>query len=442
MPTYRIVTFGCKLNQADGTLIEGRLRQLGLRRLEEADRSAAADLVILNSCTVTSGADAAARQAARRLRRENPHGLLIATGCYAQRDPEALRGPGGADHVVGLRDQGTGLTAIVAERFGLEIDPGRRELGPFGATDACDPPPLAAERTRAFLKIQDGCDLRCSYCIIPAVRGASVSLPPGELLRRIDLLIEAGLREIVLTGVNSGDYGRDLDPPLPLARLLDLALERPGLGRLRLNSLEPRTVTPELVDRLAAGAPRLARHLQIPLQSGSDPILKRMRRPYRIADYARVVETLDRRIPGIGLGADLIVGFPGETNEEFEATFRYVASSPLRYLHVFSYSPRPGTAALSLPDAVPAQTVKERSGRLRALGEELALRFRRSLLGRAVPVLTLREIRGGGRLRALSDNFIDLDLDLGGLNAADWVNRLVMARVTAVTPTGTLAVLA
>ncbi len=444
MPTYRIVTFGCKLNQADAALIEDRLRRLGLRRLQEGSdaEAAGADLVIVNSCTVTADADAAARQAARRLRRENPNSLLIATGCYAEREPEALRGPGGADHVVGLRDQGGRLTAIVAARFGLALDPDRLELSPFGASGACDPPLLPAERTRAFLKIQDGCGLRCSYCVIPKVRGPSVSLPPEQLLPRIDRLIEAGVREIVLTGVNTGDYGRDLDPPVSLAQLLSRAVDRPGLGRLRLNSLEPKTVSAGLIDRLAARPDRIARHLQIPLQSGSDTVLQRMRRPYRIADYARLVETLDRRIPGIGLGADVIVGFPGETEEEFEATCRFVAASPLRYLHVFSYSPRPGTVAASSPGRVSAPLIKERSARLRALGLELALRFRRSLLGRALPILTLREIRPGGRLRALSDNFVDLDLDLDGRPALDWVNRLLTARITAVSQTSTLAVLA
>src|SRR5207245_579226 len=246
----------------------------------------------------------------------------------------------------------------------------------------------------------------------------------------------------VVTSVSAGDSGKDLEPPTRLHDLLERALRLPGLGRLRLNSLEPRTVTEEVTARLASGSERLCRHLQIPLQSASDAVLSRMRRPYRAADYARIVEALRRAIPAIGLGADVIVGFPGETGEEFEETRRFIASSPLNYLHVFSYSPRPGTAAAARADQVPPPVIKERSARLRALGRDLSLRFRRSFIGRDLPVLTLRAIRPDGRLRALSDNFIDLGLDPAGRAPGALMNAIVTARVTAATDDDTLAAVA
>jgi len=457
VPTYRIVTLGCKLNQADSSALEARLRALGLSRAADeptagdlagdpAPAGGPADLVVLNTCTVTGNADREARQIARRLRRANPRATLIVTGCYAERDGTALASLPGVDHVVGMRDQAGRLEALARAAFAIEAHGGSApsfvgeaglDLGRFGATTACDP--AAGDRTRAYLKVQDGCDLRCTYCVIPSVRGASRSLPPDEVLRRIEALSEAGYREIVFTGVNTGDYGKDLAPSLRLHDLLERALRLPGLGRLRLNSLEPRTITQETIDLLAAGGGRLARHLQVPLQSGCDAVLQRMRRNYRTADYARVAGRLRAAIPDLGLGADVIVGFPGETDAEFETTCRFIEASPLDYLHVFSYSARPGTPAAALPDAVPPPVVRERSARLRTLARALSLRFRRSFVGRDLSVLVLREVRPDGWLRALSDNYIDVVLDAGGRPAGDLFNRMVAVRVTEATDANTLA---
>lgn len=433
MPTYRIVTLGCKLNQADSSALETRLRALGFDRA-----SGDADLVILNTCTVTARADREARQIARRLRGDHPGAVLIATGCYAERDPAGLRSIAGVDHVVPLREQVETVPALAARAFGLaDASSSPLDLGPFGATTGCDPGPGPGDRTRALLKVQDGCNLRCSYCIIPSVRGGSRSLQPAAVLDRIARLTEAGYREIVFTGVNTGDYGRDLEPSTSLDLLLAQAIGVEGLGRLRLNSLEPRTVTAKLVSLLAEAGGRLAPHLQVPLQSGSDAVLLRMRRPYRTADYARVAETLRLRIPDMALGADVIVGFPGETDGEFDSTCRFIESSPLNYLHVFSYSARPGTPAAALPAPVPPEAIKERSARLRRLAVDLSLRFRRSFAGRTRAALTLNEVRPDGRLRALTDNFIDLGCDLEGRDPARWMNRLVRVRIDAADESGT-----
>lgn len=444
MPTYRIVTLGCKLNQADSSALEAGLRALGLSRAAQGDggRERGADLVILNTCTVTSGADREARQLARRLRRANPGAMLIATGCYAERQGGDLAALPEVDHVVGMRDQAERIAELAARAFDLPLQRDGRTTGRFGETAACDPRDPAVERTRAYLKIQDGCDLRCAYCIIPSVRGGSRSLDPDEVLRRIARLSDAGYREIVFTGVNTGDYGGDLPSPLRLHDLLRRALALPGLGRLRLNSLEPRTVTPEIVGLMAGSDGRLARHIQIPLQSGCDAVLARMRRNYRTSDYARVVETLRAAAPSIGLGADLIAGFPGESEREFETTCRFLERSPLNYLHVFSYSPRPGTPAAAFPDRVPPRLVRERSARLRAIGRTLSHRFRASFVGRTLPILTLRAVRPDGRLRALTDNFIDLGVDLERSHAGPLINRLLSATITGVSPDDTTARLA
>ncbi len=440
MATFRIVTLGCKLNQADSSALEARLVLLGLRRAPSG--STPADLVVLNTCTVTGNADREARQITRRLRRANPQAVLIATGCYAERDAGALRRLPQVDDVVGMRDQAARVAAVAADALGLVAPAVPNDLGPFGATRACDSPADPEGRTRAYLKIQDGCDLRCSYCIIPSVRGDSRSLIPDHVLRRLAEMTEHGYREIVFTGVNTGDYGRDLDPPLRLHDLLPRALRVAGVGRLRLNSLEPKTVTEGVIELLATHGGRLARHLQIPLQSGSDSVLARMHRPYRVRDYTRVTGALRHAIPEIALGADVIVGFPGETEEEFSETLHFIESSSLNYLHVFSYSPRPGTAAADRTDHLPSVVIRERSARLRMLARTLSLRFRQRFLGHTLPVLTLREIRSDGRLRALSDNYIDMGIDLDGRNPGPLFNQLLTARITEVTEDQTVASLA
>jgi len=417
-PLYHVATLGCKLNQFDSAALEAGLISRGMVRTGDPSR---ARVVVVNTCTVTSAADAQSRQLIRKIRRENPGCVLIVTGCYAQRAPEALESIPGVDAVVELAAQ-RGLPDLA-----LKLAPEIR-LDPVCIESAEDPLPCFSDRTRAFLKIQEGCDLRCSYCVIPSVRGRSQSVEPVLVLERLEGLVEAGFREIVFTGVNTGDYGRDLDPPTSLASLLRRACAVPGLGRLRLNSVEPRCVTGELLEVMAESG-RVAPHLQVPLQSGSDGVLARMRRPYRARDYREVLESVRKRIPGAGLGADVIVGFPGETAEDFQRTRDFIAGSELNYLHVFSFTPRPGTPAAGMPDPLRGDVIKARNAELRALGGDLSRRFRSSFLGRELEVLGLRETLPDGRIRGLSGNFIDVALEAGKEPA---VNRILTARVTAV----------
>ncbi len=417
---YHVATLGCKLNQFDSAAMEASLVALGLSPTPDP---AAARVIVVNTCTVTSAADAQSRQLIRKLRRANPRCTLLVTGCYAQRDPKALEAIQGVDAVLGLAGQKRLKHLVV--KLVPEIP---EQLACLESAD--DPLPLFSDQTRAFLKIQEGCDLRCSYCVIPSVRGASRSVDPETILRKVALLAESGFQEIVFTGVNTGDYGKDLTPATTLAALLRRASEISCVGRLRLNSVEPRCVTEELVEALAT-SPRIAPHLQVPLQSGSDAVLGRMRRPYRTRQYRQALETLRGRIPEAGLGADVIVGFPGETQEEFVQTLDFIASSELNYLHVFSFTPRPGTPAAQAAHPVKGDVIRQRSAELRGLGSHLSHRFRASFLGRNLEVLGLRDCLPDGRVRALSGNFIEVGLQA---RPEDCVNRLVRARVTEVTP--------
>ena len=253
-------------------------------------------------------------------------------------------------------------------------------------------------RSRAFLRVQDGCRLSCSYCIIPTVRGPSRSVPADDLVSAVRGLRRRGFHEIVLTGVNTGDWGRDLEPRQTLDQLLGRLLDVIGDGRLRLNSLEPLTVTPAIIERLSTD-PRIAPHLQIPLQSGSNAVLGRMRRNYRAKAYFELLDRLNDWVPNIGLGADVIVGFPGETNAEFDETAKRIAASPLSYLHVFSWSPRPGTPAAELRQRVPERVIRERNRILREIAASSSLRFRSRQLGSRQRALVLEPKADGARTR-------------------------------------------
>lgn len=397
MTTFYIEQFGCRATQADGAAIERQLREQGCVAAAEA---ASADFVILNTCTVTAAADAQARDAIRKIHAANPSTRIIVTGCYAQRVPEELAVLPGITHVVGNshKPQIPGLLQTIAAvaQIPEREDPVPYHFAPilsgdiFALSDVLVAPVLGGEgiHTRPTLKIQDGCNSRCSFCVIPFVRGRSRSLPAATVLGEIQRLAESGFREIVLSGINLGTYGRDLSPRVEFLDLLQRILEETSVERLRISSIEPLDVTQDLID-LFASADRIAAHFHMPLQSASNRILAAMHRWYRAEHYARRVELIREQLPHAAIGADVITGFPGETEEEHAKTMRFIEERPFTYLHVFSYSSRPGTQAALLPNQVSGAVIKHRARELRALAESKSAEFRQSQVGRTLRVLTL-----------------------------------------------------
>jgi threonylcarbamoyladenosine tRNA methylthiotransferase MtaB len=405
MATFYIEQFGCRATQADGAAIE---RQLCDRGLTFTGASATADIVVINTCTVTAAADAQARESIRKIHAQNPGARVIVTGCYAQRAPEELATLPGVSWVVGNshKPQIPDLASSFAvSSHGTDFVPASvlhgKSAAPqlasiltgdiFTHSDFLSAPVLGGEsnHTRPTLKIQDGCNLRCSYCVIPFVRGKSRSLPPDKVIAEIQRLSDSGYREVVLSGINLGTYGRDLSPRVEFIDLPRRILDETAIERLRISSIEPLDVTQDLI-ALFASTDRIAQHFHMPLQSGCDRILAAMHRWYRTEHYARRVELIRESLPHAAIGADVIAGFPGETQADHEATLAFVERLPFTYLHVFSYSQRPGTRAATLPDQLPAATVKQRARELRARGEAKAVAFRRSQIGRILRVLTLR----------------------------------------------------
>jgi len=414
MSSFHIVNFGCRATQADAAAIERQLVERGCAR---ADSRAGADFVVVNTCTVTASADSQARQAIRHLHRENPDARIVVTGCYAQRAPEELARMEGVAWVVGnshkpeIRSLVGQTSRSVHENALAQLQPAQPPLAPIltGDVFALDSvlvapieggeSDLGAGRTRPILKIQDGCNYRCSYCVIPFVRGRSRSLPPAQAIEEIRKLAGAGYKEIVLSGISLGSYGHDLEPRpdssgrrIELTDLVRRILDETPLEQLRLSSVEPMDITRDLVE-LVASSDRIARHFHIPLQSGSDRILAKMHRWYRAEHYARRLELIRKLLPDAAIGADLIVGFPGETDADHRATVEFVRAMPFTYLHVFAFSARPGTPAASLPDPVPPRVAKQRSKELRSLAAEKAAAFRAAHVGRTLRVLTLQASR-------------------------------------------------
>lgn len=441
MPTFHIEQFGCRATQADGAAIERALLNRGMTAAAE---SVDADVVVFNTCTVTAAADAQARDAIRKLHARNPAARIVATGCYAQRAPEELAALPGVTWVVGnshkpeIPDLTVSLacqepappvfpaSALGQPALSLAQGPAKLLTGSLFERDlVMIAPVLGGElrHTRPTLKIQDGCDSRCSYCVIPSVRGRSRSLPPQEVIAQVRALTAAGAREIVLSGINLGAWGLDLKPHEEFLPLLRRTLEETELESLRLSSIEPMDVTGDLVDLFAANS-RLAPHFHMPLQSGSDRILALMRRWYRAEHYARRVEWIHERLPDAAIGADVITGFPGETQQDHAATVRLVENLPFSYLHVFSFSSRPGTKAATLADEVPPAVIRERARELRALGESKATAFRERHVGGTLRVLTLRG-EEPGVTPAISGNYLRVRLN-AALPANEWLRvRLV-----------------
>jgi threonylcarbamoyladenosine tRNA methylthiotransferase MtaB len=396
---YSVITFGCRVNQADSLCLEEQLAAHGA----DAATPESADLVIVNTCSVTASADQGARQTIRRIARMNPGAQIVATGCYASRCPEDLATLPNVLHVVRNDDKERLLELVrsepVARGFSL---PGTGD-GPCGAPIA----PGIAGRTAWTLRVQTGCDEACSYCIIPTTRGHGRSVPLGHVLAEVDRVAAAGFKEIAITGVHLGSYGRDLTPPSTLAALLQ-ALDRTRHDVLfRVSSLEPMDCTPEIVE-LVAGSAKIAPHFHLPLQHFSDRTLAAMRRPYTSAYYARLADSIRDRMPHAAIGSDVIVGFPGETDADFEALDGYLVSCPLTHVHVFPYSDRPGTVASRLDGKVPGPVVRARGQRVREIGSSLVARFRASQFGTTRRGLTLDD----GTL-VVTDNYLKVRIPPG-----------------------------
>ncbi|MCB2187497.1 MAG: MiaB/RimO family radical SAM methylthiotransferase [Deltaproteobacteria bacterium] len=386
---------GCKVNQAESHHLG---RELAARGWERPAPGEPAELAVLLTCSVTAAAARQSRQMARRLARAHPGATVVVTGCDAQAEPAAYQAEG--FRVLG-RSELADLAARAARGEWPTELPGPPDAGSFlpGAW------PPGQGRSRGLLKVQDGCDAHCAYCIVPSTRGRPRSLPLDQALEQWNALAAQGAREVVLTGIHLGRWGRDLTPPRELAALVAALLAAPG-PRLRLSSLEGGEVSPELWD-LARREPRLCRHFHLPLQSGCDRLLRAMGRPHPTAHFRRTVELLHRELPGVCLGADVMVGLPGEDAAAFRETRDFLASLPLAYLHVFPYSPRPGTPAAQRPGRPPGDLVKARAEELRTLGQGFRERFAASQVGAVLDLV----VEGGGRGR--SGNYCLVELPGG-----------------------------
>ena len=495
VPTYHVENFGCRATQADGAALE---RQFELRGLGRAS-AAHADLVILNTCTVTNSADQDARAAIRRVQRQNPAAKIIVTGCYAQRAPQEIAALPGVTVVIGNSHKHQ--LAEIALPILSEVGPLTAFRWSSASSAAVDPytspPALAAEvdsrrnqptflplstlsenlelktenrlfvsdifahtellaapvfesanersRTRPNLKVQDGCDNRCSFCVIPSVRGHSRSLPLPEIIQEVNTLVAAGYRELVISGINLGRWGRDLGvrPPASGLRkpeaesrmpnfesLLRSILVETHLQKLRISSVEPMDWTDDLI-ALVASSPRIAKHAHVPLQSGSDTVLRRMHRKYRPWHYRDKIEKIRAAMPTAAIGADVMTGFPGETLAEFESTLRLIEDLPFTYLHVFTYSARPGTPAAAMPNQVPVHIARERNKILRDLAAAKKQAFMRTFIGQTLEAITLGSCAVDapareGLTEALTDNYQKLSLS-GHYEPNRWITAKVNA---------------
>ena len=393
---YALVTFGCRVNQADSLSLEEQLRARGATPASTAD----ADVVIVNTCSVTATADQGARQTIRRIARENPFAEIVATGCYATRRPDEV---GSLPIVVRVvrNDDKQHLLRILEQSTSARFGSGD---GPCGAVIV----PGAAGRTSFTLRVQTGCEERCAYCIIPSTRGHGRSLPSASVLSEVRRVAAAGFKQIALTGVHLGSYGRDLPQRESLLHLLRKLGELPVDVTFRISSLEPMDCSSEIIALVAASDGRFAPHFHLPLQHASDRILRFMRRPYTLDYYRRLVESIVERLPHVSIGSDMIVGFPGETEDDFARNADYLPGSPLTHLHVFPYSDREGTEASRLGGKIDGPTIRERGAALRRIGAALTQRFLERQLGSIRPALTLED----GTL-VVTDNYLKLRIPAG-----------------------------
>lgn len=389
---FSFITLGCKSNQYDSAAMAAELESAGLSRGSVKESG----VIVINTCTVTGPAEAQCRKAIRQARRANGKATLVVSGCMAVGSKKLIAQMDEVDLVIEPSEKG------MLPRF----------LGLNGSDDwtdwPVDPAVDLGERDRGFLKVQDGCNAHCTYCIVPLVRGRSRSLDPVAVLDAVRRLMERGVQEVVLSGIHLGQYGGDLDPVCSLEKLLAMFLHDAMPGRLRLSSIEPLEITPGLVEILAGADGRICRHLHIPLQSGSDRILGAMGRPYTSEQFAEAVDTLTGSVPGIGIGCDVICGFPGETSEDFWQTYELIEQFEIPFIHAFPFSPRSGTSAANMKDNVPHHVKKERVVKLRELAMAHRRAFARSFVDQVLEAALESRTDAKGRTIGLSDNYLQI----------------------------------
>lgn len=416
------LTLGCKVNQYDSDAMRSLFLSRGYTAAEKD-----ADIYVINTCSVTSIGDKKSRQLIRRIRREHPGAIIAAAGCYAQLSPEEVAAAG-CDVVVGNQNRARIVDYIeeaAAGRAGSHVV----DIMQVAEFENLTVTPEGEEKTRAFVKVQEGCDNYCTFCIIPYARGRLKSRRPDDAVAEVMLLAEKGYREIVLTGIHLGNYGVDLRDGTRLSTLVERLLAIPGISRIRLGSIESVEVSDELI-RILQTERRVCRHLHLPIQSGSDAVLARMHRHYRLAEFKKLISTLREKIPGLALTTDLIVGFPGETEALFEETLETLRELKFSGIHVFPYSPRTGTPAASYPDQVSPAVKKERVHRVEEMETEIATAYRRTFLGKSVRVLA-EELRDG-RWEGVSDEYIRVSFTGEGIEKGG----LYEVRVTGLTEEG------
>lgn len=400
--TVAFYTLGCKLNFAETSTIARTFEAAGYRRMQWEEK---ADIYVINTCTVTDNADKRFRYLVHGILKRNPEAYIIAVGCYAQTNPDEISRTGGVDLVLGAKDK----FKITEYLSSLEKAPASQVHScDISEVDTYDGSYSLSERTRAFLKIQDGCDYRCTYCTIPLARGKSRSQPLESVIANAEKIVAAGTYEIVLTGVNTGDWGRGLDTGQKFFDLVKALDNVEGLRRVRISSIEPNLITDEILEYIASGN-KFMPHFHIPLQSGCDDILRAMKRRYLTPLYRSRIEKIKELMPHACIGADVIVGFPGETEANFEETYRFISSLEVSYLHVFTYSERENTPAWSMAGSVPGKVRAKRSKVLHLLGGRKKAAFYRSQLGSVRPVLFESENKDG-MISGFTDNYVKVRL--------------------------------
>ena len=407
MKTFTIKTLGCKVNQFESEVMAGLLSAAGWVQRPDGP----VDLYIVNTCTVTGKGAGQSRQYLRHCRRENPQAVIIAAGCYATVGADEIRAMGCVDAIVGhaakykIPDMAARLLHGGVMPSSVDEGDAREMFARFSFQ------PADRSRARPVLKIQDGCNAFCTYCIVPYARGRSVSMAPDQVLGAVREIAAAGYPEVVLTGIHLGAYGLDLSPPQSLYQLLVLIDQNRAVGRIRLSSLEPRELTDEIIG-LAANSRRICRHFHLPLQSGSDAVLARMTRPYTAAFFRERVEKIIDAMPAAAIGIDVLVGFPGEGDEEFAQTVSLLNDLPVAYLHIFPFSPRPGTPAADFADPVHPAVISERCRLLRQMGAAFRERFSRRQQGRTATVrIEDKRDRISGLLKGVTDNYLTVLVD-------------------------------